>query len=115
MQYSLFFYHQDGTEAGLTEEDMEPWKAAFNAFTDSLKDAGAFVTMDALQPPRSATTITLKDGSLRVQDGPYADTKEGLGGYYVIDVPDLDAALAWAEKCPAAQWGYIEIRPSGLH
>ncbi len=114
MHYSLFFYHQDGRAAGLTDEDMAPWMAAFQAYTEALKDAGAWVSNDALQPPSSATTITLKDGTLQVQDGPYADTKEYLGGYYVIDVPDLDAALAWAEKCPAAQWGYIELRPSGL-
>jgi hypothetical protein len=114
MKYSLFFYHQNGTDVGLTEEDMAPWRAAFTAYTEALTEAGAFVSMDALQPPESATTITLKDGSLQIQDGPYADTKEYLGGYYVISVPDLDAALAWAEKCPAAQWGYVEIRPSGL-
>lgn len=114
MQYSLFFYHKDGSEAGLSQQDMAPWMAAFQAYTAELKDAGAFISTDALQPPSSTTTITLKDGTLQIQDGPYADTKEYLGGYYVIDVPDLDAALAWAEKCPAAQWGYIEIRPSGL-
>lgn len=114
MHYSLFFYHEDGRKKGLTDEDMAPWMAAFQDYTAALQDAGAWISNDALQPPESATTITLKDGSLVVQDGPYADTKEYLGGYYVIDVPDLDAALAWAEKCPAAQWGYIEIRPSGL-
>ena len=80
MKYSLFFYHQDGKEAGLTEADMAPWQAAFVDYTNALNDAGVFVSMDALQSPKTATTITLKEGSLQVQDGPYADTKEGLGG-----------------------------------
>jgi hypothetical protein len=68
-----------------------------------------------LQPVATSTTVTLRDGSLHVQDGPFADTKEQLGGVFIIDVPDLDAALAWAEKCPAAQWGTIEIRPTAVH
>jgi hypothetical protein len=72
------------------------------------------VSAEVLQPSSNTTTLTLRDGGLRVQDGPYADTKEQLGGTFVLDVPDLDAALAWAEKCPAAQWGTIEIRPSAV-
>ncbi len=73
------------------------------------------VSVDILQPVDSSTTLTLRNGSLQIQDGPFADTKEKLNGVFVLDVPDLDAALAWAEKCPAAQYGVIEIRPSALH
>ncbi|HEX6069896.1 MAG TPA: YciI family protein, partial [Longimicrobiaceae bacterium] len=65
-------------------------------------------------PSSSTTTLSLANGAPRIQDGPYADTKEQIGGSFVIEVPDLDAALAWAEKCPAAQWGTIEIRPSSV-
>ena len=69
---------------------------------------------DWLQPSMTGTVITLKNGDRRVQDGPYADTKEQLGGYFVIDVLDMDAALAWAEKCPTAHYGLIEVRPSAM-
>jgi len=65
----------------------------------------------ALQPARVATTIRHRDGKRQVQDGPYADAKEQLGGYYLIDVPDLDAALSWAERCPGAAHGTVEVRP----
>ena len=65
-----------------------------------------------LQPPQQATTIRHQDGTQRVQDGPYAEAKEQLGGYYVIDVPDLDQALAWAARCPAASTGAVEVRPN---
>ena len=65
-------------------------------------------------PVANTTTVTLREGSLKIQDGPFADTKEQLGGTFVIDVPDLDAALAWAEKCPAARYGVVEIRPSAV-
>ena len=88
--------------------------AAFNAYAESLADAGVLMSAEVLQPVANSTTLTLKNGSLQVQDGPYADTKEQLGGTFVLDVPDLDAALAWAEKCPSAQWGTIEIRPSAV-
>jgi len=72
------------------------------------------LSAEILQPSAMTTTVTLKNGSLQVQDGPYADTREQLAGTFVLDVPDLDAALAWAEKCPAAQWGAVEIRPSAV-
>lgn len=72
------------------------------------------VSAEVLQPVATATTLSVRDGSEQVQDGPFADTKEQLGGTFVIDVPDLDAALTWAEKCPAAQYGVVEIRPSAV-
>ena len=60
----------------------------------------------------ATTTVTCREGGLRVQDGPFAETKEALAGVFVLDVPDLDAAIGWAEKCPGAQWGVIEVRPT---
>ena len=112
MRYALLLHYQEMTEADLGEELMEEGKAAFHAYAESLDRAGVLVSAEVLQPSQSTTTLRVENGAARVQDGPFADTKEQLAGTFVIDVPDLDAALAWAEKCPAAQWGAIEIRPS---
>ena len=71
-----------------------------------------FVATDWLHAVDTATTLTMANGERRIQDGPFAATRETLGGYFVVDVPNLDAALAWAEKCPAAQRGKVEIRAS---
>jgi hypothetical protein len=114
MQYSLLLISAEAADAGITEEEMEPFRAAFDAYGKSLDAAGVLVSADILQPVASSTTLTLREGSLKIQDGPYADTKEKLAGTFVIEVADLDAALAWAEKCPGAQYGVIEIRPSAI-
>ncbi|MGH7551911.1 MAG: YciI family protein [Longimicrobiales bacterium] len=114
MRYTLFLHYPEMTEEELGQESWEEGKAAFHAYTAALDEAGVLVSAEVLQPSPHSTTLTLANGSLRVQDGPYADTKEQIGGTFVIDVPDLDAALAWAEKCPAALWGTIEIRPSAV-
>jgi hypothetical protein len=97
------------------EEDVAAAKTAFHDYAASLDEAGVLRSADVLQPVAASTTVALRSGSLQVQDGPFADTKEQLAGVFVIDVPDLDAALAWAEKCPAAQWGTIEIRPTATY
>ena len=114
MRYTLFLHYQEMTTDDLGEEAMEEGKAAFHAYTSALDAAGVLVSAEVLQPSAHSTTVTMGDGKPRVQDGPYADTKEQIGGTFVIDVPDLDAALAWAEKCPAAYWGTVEIRPSSV-
>jgi hypothetical protein len=114
MRYTLFLHYQEMTPEQLGDEMFEEGKAAFHAYTAALDGAGVLVSAEVLQPSTHSTTLTLANGSLRVQDGPYADTKEQIGGTILIDVPDLDAALAWAEKCPAAQWGSVEIRPSAI-
>jgi hypothetical protein len=114
MRYSLLLHNQEAGDAGVTEEQMAPMRAAFDAYGKSLDAAGVLISADILQPVAVATTVTLRNGSLQVQDGPFADTKEQLAGNFVIDVPDLDAALAWAEKCPAATYGTIEVRPSAI-
>jgi hypothetical protein len=114
MHYSLLLYSDESRMASATPTQMEQTKAAFFAYTKALKDAGVFVATDWLQPTRAATTLTLQGGARRVQDGPYADTKEQLGGFYLINVPDLDAALKWAERCPAAHMGIVEVRPSAM-
>lgn len=114
MQYSLLLHSQEAEDAGVTEEDMAPFKVAFDLYAKSLDDAGVLVSADILQGVAASTTVTLRNGSLEIQDGPFAATREQLGGTFVIDVPDLDAALAWAEKCPGAQYGVIEVRPSAI-
>ena len=81
------------------------------AYTKMLVDAGVMRGGEQLARPDAATTLTLQGGSRRVQDGPFIESKESLGGYYLIEAPDLDSALAWAEKCPAAHHGHVEVRP----
>jgi len=115
MHYSLLLYYIEATPEDVGEEAWSAAEAAFAAYVKSLEDTGVLVSAEVLQPVANSTTLTLRNGSRQVQDGPYADTKEQLGGIFVLDLPDLDAALAWAEKCPAAQWGTIEIRPTALH
>ncbi len=95
-------------------EDWAEMKATYGAYIGALQEAGVFVTTDWLQPADTATTLSLKDGEKRIQDGPFAETKETLGGFFVINVPDLDAALDWAAKCPAAAMGRVEIRASAM-
>lgn len=111
MKYMLLIY---GSEAGMqsaTKESMNQMFAAYGAYTQAMKKAGAFVGGDPLQPSTAATTVRVADGKTKVLNGPYAETKEQLGGYYLIDVPDLDAALSWAAKCPGASYGTMEVRP----
>jgi hypothetical protein len=111
MRYCLLMHYQEAGDIGLTEEDMAPAKAAFQAYARDLDEAGVLVGTEVLEPSVASTTVTARNGSPEVQDGPFADTKERLGGIFVIDVPDLDAALEWAKRNPAADWGSIEVRP----
>jgi len=81
------------------------------AYTEALKTAGAYVGSNRLRPISTATTVQANNGKTQVLNGPYADTKEQLGGYYLIEAPDLDAALAWAARCPGSGHGTVEVRP----
>jgi len=114
MRYTLLLHYREATAGDVGDEAIEAGRAAFHAYARALDEAGVLLSAEILQPSAMTTTVTLKNGSLQVQDGPYADTREQLAGTFVLDVPDLDAALAWAEKCPAAQWGAVEIRPSAV-
>lgn len=115
MRYSLLMIHPEAGDADVSPEAMADAMRAFDAYAKALHDAGVLVNAEVPQPTAASTTVSLRSGALQVQDGPFADTKEQLGGVFVIDVPDLDAALAWAEKNPAAQWGTIEIRPTAVY
>jgi hypothetical protein len=115
MRYSLLLNYSEAAGAEVPDEQLTAAKIAFHEYAASLDEAGVLRSADVLQSVSAATTVTLRHGALQVQDGPFADTKEQLGGVFIVDVRDLDAALAWAEKCPAAQWGTIEIRPTAVH
>ena len=111
MQYLLLIY---GSEAGMqsaSKADIEQMVAAYGAYTEAMKKAGVLAGANRLQPTASASTVRVADGKSKVLDGPYAETKEQLAGYYLIDVPDLDEALSWAARCPGASFGAIEVRP----
>ncbi len=84
---------------------------AWNAYIGALTGAGVVVSGNGLQPPRTATTVRMRNGQRQVQDGPYADTREHLGGYFIIRVPALDDALEWAARAPCAGTGCTEVRP----
>ncbi|MEM1387224.1 MAG: YciI family protein [Pseudomonadota bacterium] len=114
MRYTFLLYSNPADFAHMTPEDWAKEKEVYGAYIGALQEAGVFVDTDWLQPVDTATTVSLKDGERRVQDGPFAEARETLGGFFAIDVPDLDAALAWAEKCPAAKHGKIEIRASAM-
>jgi hypothetical protein len=104
-------HYEEGPSIGLTEEDMAPAMAAFAAYADDLSAAGVLITTEVLAPVEATTTVTARNGAPEIQDGPFADTKEKLGGIFVIDVANLDEALKWAQRNPANGWGSIEIRP----
>jgi hypothetical protein len=111
MDYLLLLYAQEDGWNCLTEEQQQQGYAAYMAYTEALKKAGVYKGSNRLQPVASSTTVRMTDGKSQVLDGPYADTKEQLGGYYLIEAPDLDTALAWAARCPGAGHGTIEVRP----
>jgi hypothetical protein len=111
MQYLLMLYVNEGGWPSLTKAQQEQGVAAYRAYTEALKKAGVFLGTNRLQPTTVATTVRETNGKTQVLDGPYAESKEQLGGYYLIDVPDLDAALSWAARCPTANHGVVEVRP----
>jgi hypothetical protein len=111
MQHTLMFYLSPAEfDARDEPKKREAFWASFLPYMKAIKDAGIFVGGAGLQPPAGATTIRLRNGQRLVQDGPYADTKEQLGGFFIIDVPDLDTALEWAARYPAGPDGAVEVR-----
>jgi len=111
MQYLLMIYSNESRWPTMTPAEREQGIAAYSAYTEALKKAGALTGSNRLQPTSAATTVRVANGKSQVLNGPYADAKEQLAGYYMIDVPDLDAALAWAARCPGASHGAVEVRP----
>ena len=114
MRYALLIHYPQPAVSNLSEQQIREGMAAFQAYARALDEAGVLLSAEVLQTIASATSVSVKQGKVQVQDGPFAETKEAFAGIFMLDVPDLDAALAWAEKCPAAQWGTVEIRPSAV-
>ncbi len=112
MRYTLLLHYPEMTAEETGEEGWAEGMRAFDEYAKALDEAGILQSAEVLQQSVATTTLRPVDGVMRVQDGPYADTKEQLGGTFVIDVPDLDAAIEWAKRAPSAEWGPIEIRPT---
>lgn len=110
MRYTLILNNAEPEEGVLDQETIAQMQEAFGAYGRALESAGVLVAAEVLTSSSSARTLSLRTGELQVQDGPFADTKEGVGGVFVIEVPDEDAALLWAERCPGAQYGVLEVR-----
>ena len=110
MQYLVLIYSEEPSEAP-DPAQIGAVMAEYNAYTDMLRERGALVAGEALQPTATATTVRVRDGQTMTTDGPFAETKEALGGFYLIEAKDLDEALALGGACPGAKWGSIEVRP----
>jgi hypothetical protein len=110
MQYALLIYTEEPAEAPPDDEAMAQMEA-YNAFGQHLTDRGAMKAGEALAPTATATTVRVRDGKTLTTDGPYAETKEALGGFYIVEAADLDEAIAYAAMIPGARHGAIEVRP----
>jgi hypothetical protein len=110
MQYLLAIHLDESGWDRMTPEQQQQGAAAYTAYTEALKAAKVHVNSNRLRPSTTATTLRTTNGKTQVLDGPFADSKEQLAGYYLIDVPDLDAAMQWAGRCPATQHGVVEVR-----
>ena len=111
MQFALLIYESTEAFASRSNDEIDTYTGAWQAYYQTLVEAGIYVGGNPLGAPETGTTVRLRDGKRRVQDGPFADTKERLGGFIILELPSLDAALDWAARCPAASIGAIEIRP----
>jgi hypothetical protein len=111
MQYMFLIYDEEKKWAEMSEAQQGELVGAYHAFTEAAKEAGVLRAGDALQPVQTATTIRVRKGEVLTTDGPFAETKEQLGGYYLLDCKDLDEALEWAARIPSAAVGSIEVRP----
>lgn len=111
MQYTLLVNETAADFDQRASAAAPTYWGAYMAYGAAMAAAGVLVSGAGLQAPATGTTVRLRAGQRQVHDGPFADTKEQLGGYYVIDVPNLDAALEWAARCPAAPTGSVEVRP----
>ena len=112
MRYALLMHYREPGEGEISEEAIAEAMEAFGAYGRALAAAGVLLSADVLTATAATTTVTRREGVLRVQDGPFAETKEALAGIFLLELPDLDAAIGWAEKCPGAGWGVVEVRPT---
>jgi hypothetical protein len=111
MKYLCLIYDNEATIGAMAKPDMDKFMGDYFAFTDDIKKSGHYRAGDALQPVHTATTLRVRNGKLSTTDGPFAETKEQLGGYYLIDAKDLNDAMQVAARIPSARTGSIEVRP----
>src|ERR1700692_191705 len=111
MQYILLDYVNEGGWPTLTRAEQEHWLGAYKAYMQAMTKAGVLKSSSGLKPTSSATTVRVENGKTQALDGPYADSKEQLGGFHIIEVADLDAAISWAARSPTALHGVVEVRP----
>ncbi|HEY1237923.1 MAG TPA: YciI family protein [Solirubrobacterales bacterium] len=111
MKYAFTIYGDETARDSASEEDRQAMTQAYQAVTTEMQEKGVLVAGEGLYPTQTATTVRVRDGERAVSDGPFAETKEQLGGFYVLDCKDLDEAIEWAAKIPGAQFGSIEVRP----
>ena len=111
MRYLLLIYTQEQDELEATPAEQEAVMDAYFAFSREAREAGVMLSGEALQPTTTATTVRAREGKTLTADGPFAETKEQLGGYYMLECPNLDEAIEWAARIPGARHGSVEIRP----
>jgi len=111
MKYILLDYVNESGWPALTRAEQEHWLGAYRAYMEAMAKAGVLKSSNGLRPTASATTVRTTNGKTQVLDGPYADSKEQLGGFHIIEVDDLDAAISWAARSPTALHGVVEVRP----
>jgi hypothetical protein len=111
MQYLLMIHSDEKAMQSAPKDAVTNMLAAYGAYTNAMKQAGVHIGGERLQPTSTATVVRTNNGKTSVLNGPYAEVKEQLGGYYLIEAPDLDGAIEWAARCPGAQFGAIEVRP----
>jgi hypothetical protein len=107
----LLIYGDEKAIAGLPTREQDGLLSEFHAYTESVKEKGAHIASQRLRPTSTATSVRVRDGKKLITDGPFAETKEQLGGFYMIEAKDLDEAVLWAGKIPGARYGTIEVRP----
>lgn len=110
MQYLLTLYADESSWSQMTPAQQQQGAGAYTAYTEALRTAGVLIGANRLRPSSTATTLRTANGKTQVLDGPFAESKEQLGGYYLIEAPDLDAAMQWAGRCPGVQHGVVEVR-----
>jgi len=115
MRYTLFLHYPEPSEGELDPEALAEGMSAFQAYAKALDDAGVLLSAEVLQQSNATTTVTAATGTFIVQEGPFADTKEQIGGTFVLKVRDLDEAIEWARRAPSVSWGHVEIRPGATH
>jgi hypothetical protein len=111
MKYLLLQYLNEAAMLNLPKEEAGRMHATYMAYVEAMRQAGVLIANQGLRPTSEAITVRAPSGKQSVVDGPFAETKEQLGGYFLIEVPDRDAALSWAARCPGAQHGAVEVRP----